>query len=61
MKKRIAKGSGTTVNDVNRVISQFEKTKKAMDTVGMMQKKGSLTEENLEKMLSDAEQQFKRN
>ena len=61
MKKRIAKGSGTTVNDVNRVISQFEKTKKAMDTVGMMQKKGSLTEDNLEKMLSDAEQQFKRN
>lgn len=58
MKKRIAKGSGTTVNDVNRVISQFEKTKKAMDMMGSMQKRGTLNEETLEKMLSSAEQQF---
>ncbi|MBR2825429.1 MAG: signal recognition particle protein [Solobacterium sp.] len=58
MKKRIAKGSGTSVNDVNRVISQFEKTKKAMDMMGSMQKRGALNEETLEKMLSSAEQRF---
>ena len=29
-KRRIAKGSGTTVDDVNKVINQFERTRKIM-------------------------------
>ena len=29
-KNRIAKGSGTTVNDVNRLINQYEKAKDQM-------------------------------
>ena len=32
-KRRIAAGSGTTVDDVNRVINQFEKTKKVMKSM----------------------------
>ena len=57
MKKRIAAGSGTTVTDVNRLISQFEKTKKAMDAFGSMQRNGTLNEENLQKMMDRAEMQ----
>ncbi|MBR3126698.1 MAG: signal recognition particle protein [Solobacterium sp.] len=57
MKKRIAAGSGTTVTDVNRLISQFEKTKKAMDAFGSMQRNGTLNEENLQKMMDRAEAQ----
>ncbi len=53
MKKRIAKGSGTTVNDVNKLISQFTKMKKAMGTIGNMQRNGSLNEENLENMMNN--------
>ncbi|MBR0137581.1 MAG: signal recognition particle protein [Erysipelotrichaceae bacterium] len=34
-KNRIAKGSGTTVNDVNKLISSFEKTKKMMAQMGL--------------------------
>jgi signal recognition particle subunit SRP54 len=29
-KRRIAQGSGTTVQDVNRLLKQFEQTKKMM-------------------------------
>ena len=29
-KRRIAKGSGTTVDDVNKVINQYDKMKKVM-------------------------------
>ena len=32
-RKRIAKGSGTTVADVNKLIKQFEKTKLAMKKI----------------------------
>lgn len=53
MKKRIAKGSGTTVNDVNKLINQFNKMKKAMDQIGSMAKNGSFTEESLEKMMDN--------
>ncbi|MBP3890709.1 MAG: signal recognition particle protein [Solobacterium sp.] len=56
MKKRIAKGSGTSVSDVNRVISQFEKMKKAMDMFGSMSKNGQLDEEHLQNMLDEASQ-----
>jgi signal recognition particle subunit SRP54 len=33
-KKRIAKGSGTTIQDVNKLIKQFEKTQKMMKKMG---------------------------
>ena len=52
MKKRIASGSGTTVNDVNKLINQFTRMKKAMGQLGSMQKNGSLNEDYLENMLN---------
>ena len=55
MKKRIARGSGTTVNDVNRLINQFNKMKKAMDQIGSMQRSGNLNEQTLERMMTNAE------
>ena len=55
MKKRIARGSGTTVNDVNRLINQFSKMKKAMDQIGSMQRSGNLNEQTLERMMANAE------
>ena len=40
-KKRIARGSGTTIQDVNRLLKQFEDMKKMMKQMsGMNQKKG---------------------
>jgi len=50
MKKRIARGSGTTVDQVNKLLNQFNRTKKAMGTLGMMQKNGHLDEDHLEQM-----------
>ena len=35
---RIARGSGTTIQDVNRLIKQFEQTKKMMKQIGDMEK-----------------------
>ena len=37
-KKRIAKGSGTTVSQVNRLLKQFEEMKKMMKQMSNMQK-----------------------
>ena len=37
-KKRIAKGSGTTIQEVNRLMKQFEDMKKMMKTMTGMQK-----------------------
>jgi signal recognition particle subunit SRP54 len=37
-RKRIAKGSGTAVQDVNALLRQFEQMKKMMKTMGRMQK-----------------------
>jgi signal recognition particle subunit SRP54 len=37
-RKRIARGSGTTVQDVNALLRQFEQMKKLMKTMGRMQK-----------------------
>ena len=37
-KKRIAKGSGTTVQEINRLLKQFEDMKKMMKTMSGMQK-----------------------
>ena len=58
MKKRIAAGSGTSLTEVNKVLNQFAKTKRAMDAIGGMQKRGSLNEENLEKMMNQAQGQM---
>lgn len=41
-KNRIAKGSGTTLSDVNRCISEYEKMKKVMKQVVAMSKSGSM-------------------
>lgn len=41
-KRRIARGSGTQVGDVNRLISQFEKTRQMMKQMGKMQQNGSM-------------------
>ena len=37
-KQRIAKGSGTTLQDVNRLLKQFEDTRKMMKAVANMPK-----------------------
>ncbi len=58
MKKRIASGSGTSLSEVNKVLNQFEKTKRAMDAIGGMQKRGSLNEENLEKLMNQSQAQM---
>ena len=52
MKKRVAAGSGTSVNEVNKLINQFGKVKKTMDRLGSMQKNGSFDEEALERMMN---------
>jgi len=41
-KKRIAAGSGTSVSDVSKLVSQFEKMKKMMKQMGMLAKSGSM-------------------
>ncbi len=40
-RQRIAKGSGTTVQDVNRLVKQYEESLKMMDKMGLTGKKGS--------------------
>lgn len=55
MKKRIARGSGMSVEDVNKLLNQFGRTKKAVDQLGMMQKNGSLNEEKLQEMADKME------
>ena len=55
MKKRIAAGSGTSVNEVNKLINQFEKVKKAMNQIGALQRSGSLNEDSLERMMENAQ------
>ncbi|HRK74941.1 MAG TPA: signal recognition particle protein, partial [Rhodothermales bacterium] len=39
-RKRIAKGSGTTINDVNQLLKQFEQMKKMMKTMTKLTGKG---------------------
>lgn len=39
-RKRISRGSGTTVQDVNRLLKQFEQMRKMMKKLGSMDKKG---------------------
>lgn len=51
MKRRVAAGSGTSLTEVTRCISSYEKMKKVMGTMGRMQRSGQLSEANLEKMM----------
>ena len=57
MKKRIARGSGTKVDDVNRLINQFNRMKKTVGTLGAMNKAGTLNEESLGRMAENAPKQ----
>lgn len=41
-RKRIARGSGTQVQDVNRLLKQFEQLRKMMKKLGTMEKSGAL-------------------
>lgn len=59
MKRRIANGSGTTVNDVNKVINQYEKMKTAMNMMRSFSKKG-FDEKSLEKMMGQKPQKNNR-
>ena len=54
MKKRIAQGSGTSVNEVNKLVNQFNKMKRAMGQIGAMQRSGNLNEETIENMLNQS-------
>ena len=51
MKKRIARGSGTSVNEVNKLLNQHSKMKKMMGTLGGMARSGNLNEEKLNGMI----------
>ena len=61
MKKRVARGSGRSVDEVNKLINQFGKMKKLMDSMGNMQRNGSLNQENLEKMMGNAQKRAGQN
>ncbi len=54
MKKRIAKGSGRSVDEVNKLLNQFNRMKKMMDALGGLSRHGNMNEENLEKMLNNS-------
>ena len=41
-KNRIAKGSGTTVADVNQLLNEYEKMKQVMKQMGAMTKSGKM-------------------
>jgi signal recognition particle subunit SRP54 len=41
-RKRIARGSGTTVQDVNRLLRQFDSMKKMMKQFGKLGRRGKL-------------------
>ncbi|MDD6467978.1 MAG: signal recognition particle protein [Erysipelotrichaceae bacterium] len=49
-KNRIAKGSGTSVQEVNRLINQFEKTKTQMKAMGSIMRSGRMPENLLQQM-----------
>ena len=51
MKRRIASGSGTTINDVNKLLNQYEKMKTAMTTMSSLSKSGKLNEGFLDKLM----------
>lgn len=51
MKRRIANGSGTSVNDVNKLLNQYEKMKTAMNAMSSLSKSGKLNENFLDKLM----------
>lgn len=53
-KNRIAKGSGTSVQEVNRLVNQYEKMKQVMKQAGAMQKNGKM---NMNAMMKQAKGQ----
>ena len=59
MKRRIANGSGTTVNDVNKLLNQFDKMKTMMNAMANLNKKGKMNEEYLNNMMNRASKQAK--
>ena len=59
MKRRIANGSGTTVNDVNKLLNQFDKMKTMMNAMASLNKKGKMNEEYLNNMMNRASKQAK--
>ena len=61
MKKRVARGSGRSVDEENKLINHFGKMKKMMDSMGNMQRNGSLNQENLEKMMGNAQKRAGQN
>ncbi len=61
MKKRVARGSGRSVDEVNKLINQFGKMKKLMDSMGNMQRNRSINQENLEKMMGNAQKRAGQN
>lgn len=50
-KNRIAKGSGTTLQEVNRLINQYEKMKQTMKQVANMQKSGKMNMGSMQKQM----------
>lgn len=46
-KRRIARGSGTKVSDVNRLLKRFEEARRMMKQLGRLEKKGKLPLEGL--------------
>ena len=56
MKRRVAAGSGTSVQEVNALLNQYERMKTLMEAMGNMQKNGGFSEEKLEKMMTNMQQ-----
>ncbi|NLC96617.1 MAG: signal recognition particle protein [Erysipelotrichaceae bacterium] len=51
-KRRIAKGSGTSINEVNKLINQYGKMQQMFKQIGSIQKKGGFDENTLNKMMN---------
>ncbi|MCF0115551.1 MAG: signal recognition particle protein, partial [Erysipelotrichaceae bacterium] len=59
MKRRIASGSGTSVSEVTKMINQYEKMKKSMDSMAALTRSGNLDEARMNKMMSRMQQNTK--
>jgi len=53
-KNRVAKGSGTSVQEINKLINQFEKMKKMMKQMSAIQKSGRMP--NMNQMMQQQNQ-----
>lgn len=52
-KRRIAAGSGTSVNEVNKLVNQYGKMKQMFSQIGNIQKRGGFNEDTLNKMMDN--------